>query len=286
MKPTHLLTTCFTLGVAMTGCDKLRKQLDAETGQAEARGMRRDVAVVSRVKKEIGDILGKSPDSIRLTDQFIRDLGADSLDTVEIVMAVEEAFNIAIVDADAEKLITVGDLVDYVRMKIDSTPGKPAQPTYEMKDIYLSMRGMILSLDSEKIGELKDKPVWAVLMETGYPEAAVTLVAVADGAASLYFSNGGGMIGAGEHENVRPASLGLVKMSEGYLADMKKVDDFPTATPGNTTFYVVTPNGVFTYTARENDLGEKRDKFSRLFYQGQELITQMRLAEEKRQAGE
>jgi hypothetical protein len=82
-------------------------------------------------------------------------------------------------------------------------------------------------------------------METGYPEAAVTLVAVADGAASLYFSNGGGMIGAGEHANVRPASLGLIKMAEGFLPQMKKVEKFPVPKPGMTCFYVVTPKGVF-----------------------------------------
>jgi acyl carrier protein len=290
MKRTQLLTTCLTLGFAMTSCDKLRNEKGASAGKETAAVGQRDAVVVARVKKEIGEILGKSPDSIRVTDQFIRDLGADSLDTVEIVMAIEEVFNIAIADADAEKLIAVGDLIDYVTAKMKSVPvdaGKKnkSETSYDVAGIYASMRSMILNLDAEQIGELKDKPVWAVLMETGYPEAAVTLVAVADGAASLYFSNGGGIIGAGEHDNVRPVSLGFVKMAEGYLADMKKVEEFPIATPGNTTFYVVTPQGVFTRTAKENDLGEERDQLSKFFYQGQNLITQMRIAEEKRAAG-
>jgi acyl carrier protein len=289
MKRTQLLTTCFTLGVAITGCDKLSNQKGPPPGEKAAAAGQRDAAVVARVKKEIGEILGKSPDSIRLADQFVRDLGADSLDTVEIVIAIEEAFDIAIADADAEKLIAVGDLVDYVSAKMKTQPvntGKNEPETsYQVAGIYTSMRGMVLNLDAGQIGELKDKPVWAVLMETGYPEAAATLVAVADGAASLYFSNGGGIIGAGEHDNVRPVSLGFVKMAEGYLAGMKKVEGFPMVTPGNTTFYVVTPQGVFTYTAKEEDLGEKRDRLSKLFYQGHELITRMRLAEEKREAG-
>jgi acyl carrier protein len=289
MKRTQILTTCFTLGVAMTSCDKLRNQKGPPPGEEAAAVGQRDAVVVARVKKEIGEILGKSPGSIRVTDQFIRDLGADSLDTVEIVMAIEEVFNIAIADADVEKLIAVGDLIAYVTAKMKPVPvetGKnKSETSYDVAGIYTSMRSMILNLDAEQIGELKDKPVWAVLMETGYPEAAATLVAVADGAASLYFSNGGGIIGAGEHDNVRPVSLGFVKMAEGYLADMKKVEEFPMVTPGNTTFYVVTPQGVFTHTAKEDDLGEERDQLSKLFYQGQDLITQMRLAEEKRETG-
>lgn len=162
--------------------------------------------------------------------------------------------------------------------------GGDDKPAYELAEIYTDMRQQVLELNAEKIGELKDKPVWAVLMETGYPEAAVTLVAVADGAASLYFSNGGGIIGAGEHANVRPASLGLVTMAEGFLPQMKKVEKFPVPKPGMTYFYVVTPKGIFTYTAKEDDLGEERDKLSKLFHQGHELIGQMRIAEQKRQA--
>lgn len=121
-------------------------------------------------------------------------------------------------------------------------------------------------------------------METGYPEAAVTLVAVVDGTASLYFSNGGGIIGAGEHENVRPASQKLVAMAGAFVESMEIVDSFPLVTPGNTSFYIVTSTGVHTYSAKEDDLGEERDRLSPLFHQGHELIGQMRIAEGQRQA--
>ena len=158
------------------------------------------------------------------------------------------------------------------------------KPPYQIADIYSDMRKQVLTLNEKTIPELKGKTIWAVLMETGFPEAAFSLVATADGAASLYFTNGGGMIGAGEHKNVRTQSLKLVKMAEQYLKHMKVVKNFPIVKPGNTTFYVVTPKGVFTYTAKENDLGEKKDKkLSPLFHQGHKLITQMRIAKEKQQ---
>ena len=161
--------------------------------------------------------------------------------------------------------------------------GAGEKAMYDLAEIYTSMRQQVLELNEEQIGDLKDKKVWAVLMETGYPEAAVTLVAVADGTSSLYFSNGGGIIGAGEHENVRPVSVQMAAMASEFLPDMKKVEMFPVPTPGNTTFYVVTAKGVFTYTAKEEDLGEERDKLSKLFHQGHELIGQMRIAEQNKQ---
>ncbi len=163
--------------------------------------------------------------------------------------------------------------------------GGDVKPPFEVIPIYLDMRDLALKLDDREIPDLKNKRVFVVLMETGFPDAAYTLVAAGDGAASLYFSNGGGIIGAGEHANVRPESLKLVKMAEAVLKHMKKVDQYPIVKPGNTSFYVVTSEGVFTYTAKEEELGEGRDKnFSALFHQGHSLITQMRIAEENRKA--
>lgn len=162
--------------------------------------------------------------------------------------------------------------------------GGDEKPPYELAKVYTGMREMVLKLDDKQIGELKDKPVWAVLMETGHEGAAVTVVAIAEGTASLYFSNGGGMIGLGEHANVQPASLALVRGAASYLKLMKKTEKFPVPKLGETIFYVVTSDGVFTYAAKEDDLGNKRDQLSPLFLQGHELVTQMRLADEKRRA--
>lgn len=159
------------------------------------------------------------------------------------------------------------------------------KPSYEVAEVYTAMRSGVLELNEKEMPSLKGKPIWAVLMETGLDDAGYTLVAVADGSASLYFSNGGGLIGAGEHENVRPQSLKLVEAAKENIDHMEKVEEFPMVKPGNTTFYIVTPGGVFSYTAKEADLGENRDKrFSPLFYQGHELITQIRIAEQQREA--
>ncbi len=71
--------------------------------------------IYSRVKKIIAERLSLSEDEIRMDSSFLDDLGADSLDIVELIMAFEEEFDIKIPDEDAEKIETVKDVVDYIQ---------------------------------------------------------------------------------------------------------------------------------------------------------------------------
>lgn len=71
--------------------------------------------IEQKVKEIIADRLGVDPDEITPEASFVEDLGADSLDTVELVMALEEEFGIEIPDEDAEKIQTVGDAIEYIQ---------------------------------------------------------------------------------------------------------------------------------------------------------------------------
>ena len=71
-------------------------------------------AVADRVKEIIVEQLGVNEDQVVPEAKFIEDLGADSLDTVELVMALEEEFGAEIPDEEAEKLATVGDAIAYI----------------------------------------------------------------------------------------------------------------------------------------------------------------------------
>ena len=77
-----------------------------------------NASVEDRVKKIVCDQMGTTADKINLETSFINDLGADSLDTVELVMEFEDEFEISIPDEDAEKIQTVGAAVSYIQGKL------------------------------------------------------------------------------------------------------------------------------------------------------------------------
>ena len=78
------------------------------------------MAVEEKVKSIIAEQLGVKSEEVTPGASFIDDLGADSLDTVELVMALEEEFGIEIPDEDAEKMTTVGDAIKYIEEKIEN----------------------------------------------------------------------------------------------------------------------------------------------------------------------
>ena len=76
--------------------------------------------IEQRVKKIVAEQLGVAEDEIKLESSFVDDLGADSLDTVELVMALEDEFEIEIPDGQAEKITTVQQAVDYAKANMQS----------------------------------------------------------------------------------------------------------------------------------------------------------------------
>jgi acyl carrier protein len=74
--------------------------------------------VEERVKNIIVEQLGVEPEQVKPEAQFVNDLGADSLDTVELIMALEEEFDIEIPDEQAEKIKTVGEALDHIVNKV------------------------------------------------------------------------------------------------------------------------------------------------------------------------
>jgi len=77
-------------------------------------------ASAEKIKAVIAEQLGVKPEEVTESAKFVDDLGADSLDTVELVMALEEEYGVEIPDEDAEKLLTVGDAIKYIDEKMAS----------------------------------------------------------------------------------------------------------------------------------------------------------------------
>ncbi len=76
--------------------------------------MAQDQEILSKVKAMVASQLGKSEDEITLESSFIEDLGADSLDLVELIMSMEDEFGLEISDEDAESIITVQDAINFI----------------------------------------------------------------------------------------------------------------------------------------------------------------------------
>ena len=84
-----------------------------------------DKPIEEKVKDIIVEQLGVNPEQVTPNASFIEDLGADSLDIVELVMAFEEEFSVEVPDEDAEKLQTVGDVVKYIEEKSNNRNKRP-----------------------------------------------------------------------------------------------------------------------------------------------------------------
>jgi len=75
------------------------------------------MALFDDIKEVVVEQLSVSPDEVKEDSKFVEDLGADSLDVVELVMALEEKFDIEIPDDEAEKIQTVADVINYIESK-------------------------------------------------------------------------------------------------------------------------------------------------------------------------
>jgi hypothetical protein len=118
---------------------------------------------------------------------------------------------------------------------------------------------------------------FAVVADWGSPKGSTTIVAIADGSASVYLSSGAGFIGAGQsHDSIRNAALKTVELAAAVQSLMRRTTQFPLASPQQVTFYAVTDTGVFTASASEDDLAGNRSPFSPLAAAAQNILTEYR----------
>jgi hypothetical protein len=157
--------------------------------------------------------------------------------------------------------------------------------TPEPAQTYLQLRSRILSLDPAEVGLTPSNMaphVWGVLMDTGYTVGTATLVALADGTTSLYYSTGGGMLGSGEYTPVAEASKALVTQAENHLQQMSSTEKLPLPEVGQVRFTLLTYSGTFTAEASEKTLASRNHPLSHLHTLGHETLNQLRLLAEKK----
>jgi hypothetical protein len=152
----------------------------------------------------------------------------------------------------------------------------PAQAMRQLRELALRVTAPELDL-----APTESRPhVWGAIMELGYPTGIATLMTLAEGTTSLYYSSGGGVIGAGEHEAVRGAAEAFLDIVEDHLAEFRSVDATPTPRIGHVRFYVRTFKGTLGVEAPEDELSRDLHPLSLVFFAGHAVITAIRESSE------
>lgn len=155
------------------------------------------------------------------------------------------------------------------------------KPKSDPAAVARGLRDQALGVQAEQLHLRPDRPpVWAVLMEIGYPKAVATLAVFADGTTSLYFSSGGGVIGAGAHASVQKAAETMLSTANQLRSVCTPVTATPYPEPGRVRFYLRSAEGTLGAEAQEQDLGNHKHALSPLFHAGHGVLTAVRLVSE------
>jgi hypothetical protein len=148
------------------------------------------------------------------------------------------------------------------------------------RNVYAGLRQQILTLDpgSLRLAPSAEHPhVFGGLMEMGIGNAVATLVVVADGTTSFYFSTGGGIIGAGFHESVKGPSKAFLAALERHVGELSPDASAQTPSAGAIHFRALTfDRGRLLAAVPEEDLAAKRNPLWEVFFVGHALIAAIR----------
>ena len=150
---------------------------------------------------------------------------------------------------------------------------------------FTGIRDGIFALKPEELG-LTPHPryrVWGLLMEMGTPRTVMTLVTLGDGTISLYFGNGAGITGIGQHEEARRILKQLLSMAPDFLGHTMPTDEYPLAPVNRVLFYFLTFDGVRGAHGGPEDFGTGEHPLYPLFEKASELIKFARAVEKSGQ---
>ncbi len=179
-------------------------------------------------------------------------------------------------------VVVIVRLVPRGGRQLPPAPG----PRASSANVYASLRNLVLEGNRANFGlgpGASPTQPFAVVTDWGSAQGATTMVAIADGSASVYLAGGGGFIGGGQaHESIRNAALKTVELAAAVQPLMHSTKQYPLAQPGQVTFYAVTDAGVFAASVSQDDLAGDRSPFSALAAAAQSILAEYRRLPEGR----
>ena len=147
-------------------------------------------------------------------------------------------------------------------------------------DAYLSLRGLALNVQPAEIGVAAGAPAYGALLEIDMGKAVITLACFATGDASLYYSNGGGMVGGIGIPKVRAEAIRMVNAYGDEVDLLAPVNEVELPTDGHVSFIALTAHGLSANTASIDEILMGGTRFANLFDAGQRVITAFRESDE------
>ena len=157
-------------------------------------------------------------------------------------------------------------------MKNNEAPLEPAAVT-------ALLRNNVFNLKVEDIGLTLAKcpQVWGVMMELGYPEVVVSLVALADGSCSVYLSDGSGAVGCGLYSEVRQSAANMLHVAQRMIPHCTPAESHPLPDDSRVRFYLLSAQSVLTAEASRHELDEGATEMAELYYAGHAVIGMIEL---------
>jgi hypothetical protein len=146
--------------------------------------------------------------------------------------------------------------------------------------IYTDLRHLAFYAPGKQVrisSSADSNKVYGIIMDWDLGEGIATLISFEDGEASLYLSSGGGLIGGGQHENVKEAVLKFISLAQNYLNKTNRTDSIPLPNKGAINFYLLTSKGKFIAQENMSNIENETSNWLSFFEEGNKVITELRM---------
>lgn len=155
--------------------------------------------------------------------------------------------------------------------------------TDQQENPFHDLRQMALSATPEQLGlETSDETkVFGIVMDWDLGDGIATVAAYQTGDASMYLSSGGGVIGGGQHDNVRQAVFPYVQFGQEFLTKAEKTESTPLPDKDCVRFYLLTNKGIFYSQEKMKNIENENSDWLKLFEEANKVLTELRLTTEE-----